>query len=1728
MAGESNPKSSSRPATPPATASATRAFPVLVPQEALAGQPDIPLSRPVTTVGSNENARLHLVSRTVSKGHAIFVNSGAGTYVADLASRTGVLVNGKLVKDADLQYGDRVQIGKFVFRFKSISKTPQPPAPPAPSAAVIVVGWPALPVNTRVVQIGRRETSDISLSDDAAVSAAHAVIFQMNGKWYIRDVGSRTGTHVNGKAIHQEPLNFGDRIVIGSSTILFQPGAAIDEMSLDPEVEETPAAVESADPLAMDEDLQSEPVAAAMEPVAVPLAIDEPIPLEEETAEPAAEPPGSPLAQESEAAPLELAPEPEPLAGIAEEAPPTPPEEFAFAEPLPVNEIEVTSPTADEPVLDLAPQAVEPTIKDETLTPLDEKEAPAPLEDATRELESVAEIEPPAIIAEHEEAPDTRASTEPSGSVAGLPVGETPPIPPEEFAVAEPPPLNEIEDAPAAIETPKIELDPDAIEPVFEVEQTAIIAEQEKAPDTCAGTEPGGSAAGLPVDEIPPIPPEDFAVAEPPPLNEIEEAFSLAEEPALAIEPDDAEPVVEPAQSSVVDEIEAKSTPAPADIIPPIALDEQTHEEPAAEPPGSVLAHDVEIPPLTTVAAEADSPLDDFVFVPAAETAAAPELPEVLFWGDPEPEVEADPTAELSAALPLGAEEPAPVEFEEPFVFANEPSPAIEHAPSPVEPFSLPTDVTGLELASAITGTAAATIAAAAPTHAEVMPAIGDVASHAVSASVGGATQDHPPEAPGQLPAAALEPTHSVESDAVDSSDPELSLPDLEDPAERLGISTIDELPAVESSTPTETAQPGEVDLEDPAEWSGIITVDELPADAKTTLSEPAPAEPVQAFDELEELEPLEPEPEAELPEPMDSVDLSDFKTIEEVPATDDTRHVESVPVEPPFEGDNAGSDALEPAAPARVEPDGEVEWAGVSTLDELPGDTGATQTAPTAEPENDDLQFLDFTDAPAEPVAEVPPVVAEFPQQPAPLPVEELQTPPPNAPQAPVPLPPSPSEAPAAKGKPTGPSLFGFDFEGGSFLGGMPLPLNAPANASPNALSSGAGKGPIAPSAFNALATPVTGLGAMASGIAGSGAVSLPAPAPRLNRRPAQPPIPPPAKTFTKPASLSGLVSEAKTPWAEAPVIPTTRRAAGAKQRPAKASQPMSSTFSVPGAATRNAEVFSQMAAPIGVEVFGGKPGNPAQFNVPDARAAAAKLAVGEGEPSSSQAATPAPVSYQIPRPARRSRLPYLIVLLVTSPILIWQIAWHLMPVSSQMVGSIQFAGVNEEKFPFETSRFVATQKQRLFSDDVREMAAKSLRDGHKPPGFLDDSGQYMTTVDEKHISWDPHTTSLQLVYNTSDPKLGAARVAAILQALRQKDQDLEDALASARTDVDAAQSKISSLKEQGDKLMADHEALASKAEDRPSDAAVAQEDQDKDTLKQKWTDAKATLAGNQEALSKLENQDPSKPLDIERDPQVVDLENQLRPLVDGIRARKNAGSVTAGPGPGRGTDLSVNATTRPAPADDPLVAELQRQADVLQKKLDDRKSMLMTMQSIDPVERATMHARQVKDLATQIAVLRKAEQDAHTAYDAAVARSAADHQKVSAAKVVDAQMQDMMQQYEKIAGDRKLANDDLTTKEATLAACIHLNGEPTVTPPVVTTDLRPGTFAIGTTIALVLVGLMIVGELRRPKPIGGFEPPAAAPLVAPQVRLIPWPQPRDLQGLQQPPKVDVEEIMA
>lgn len=193
----------------------------LTPQGLQAGKPPMPLGRPFTLIGSRNRSHLHLLSSTISRNHACIITTDNGLYLRDLASRTGVTVNGRRVKEMDLRDGDVIGIGSFKFKFSDPAGPVRFPLTPKASPAMLEIdGTTLTPLDTRSLLIGRRPNCDVPLEEES-VSNSHALIFESNGHRFIRDLGSRTGILVNGKPVHHELLEFGDQIRIGETNFRY-------------------------------------------------------------------------------------------------------------------------------------------------------------------------------------------------------------------------------------------------------------------------------------------------------------------------------------------------------------------------------------------------------------------------------------------------------------------------------------------------------------------------------------------------------------------------------------------------------------------------------------------------------------------------------------------------------------------------------------------------------------------------------------------------------------------------------------------------------------------------------------------------------------------------------------------------------------------------------------------------------------------------------------------------------------------------------------------------------------------------------------------------------------------------------------------------------------------------------------------------------------------------------------------------------------------------------------------------------------------------------------------------------------------------------------------------------------------------------------------------------------------------------------------------------------------
>ena len=100
------------------------------------------------TIGRNRHMSLPILTRTISRKHAMISFRNGAYTISDLESKSGVLVNDRRVSMTVLRHGDRIQIGQVKFRFSMEEPEKPPPAPPVEvmRAPVVIPPKPAPPL----------------------------------------------------------------------------------------------------------------------------------------------------------------------------------------------------------------------------------------------------------------------------------------------------------------------------------------------------------------------------------------------------------------------------------------------------------------------------------------------------------------------------------------------------------------------------------------------------------------------------------------------------------------------------------------------------------------------------------------------------------------------------------------------------------------------------------------------------------------------------------------------------------------------------------------------------------------------------------------------------------------------------------------------------------------------------------------------------------------------------------------------------------------------------------------------------------------------------------------------------------------------------------------------------------------------------------------------------------------------------------------------------------------------------------------------------------------------------------------------------------------------------------------------------------------------------------------------------------------------------------------------
>ncbi len=231
------------------------AIPPGAPRVRLAGPLPTPTAEcvsehPLTLIGSRRDCHLSIAHGEVSQIHLALVNTGRHLLVCDLRSRTGTFINNQRIDVGVLRPGDTLRAGpvgiQCDFQMPPLDSDIENAAR-LPFAIMLRGTTQACEITQNAAVIGRRHNCHVVL-DTPDVSLAHAVLFTLNGKPLLYDLGSRSGTIVNGERVSCAWLATGDRIHIGGEELVVSWEGCADSVAAPAAAEAAPAAQAMAEP----------------------------------------------------------------------------------------------------------------------------------------------------------------------------------------------------------------------------------------------------------------------------------------------------------------------------------------------------------------------------------------------------------------------------------------------------------------------------------------------------------------------------------------------------------------------------------------------------------------------------------------------------------------------------------------------------------------------------------------------------------------------------------------------------------------------------------------------------------------------------------------------------------------------------------------------------------------------------------------------------------------------------------------------------------------------------------------------------------------------------------------------------------------------------------------------------------------------------------------------------------------------------------------------------------------------------------------------------------------------------------------------------------------------------------------------------------------------------------------------------------------------------------------
>ena len=187
------------------------------------------------TIGRNNTNDFVLDDPFTSSTHALIKTDGTHAVIYDLGSRSGLKVNNCSISGKPIVQGSHIRIGDTRMQVLVVDSPDQFASPQNPNmtmvdrkgkkgiALVATTGPDAgksFMIGEGQNHIGRNTDNNVRLSD-GSVSRAHAMIRCEKGILTVFDLGSSTGTEVDGQRIGGLPVSTGDLITIGKTELTF-------------------------------------------------------------------------------------------------------------------------------------------------------------------------------------------------------------------------------------------------------------------------------------------------------------------------------------------------------------------------------------------------------------------------------------------------------------------------------------------------------------------------------------------------------------------------------------------------------------------------------------------------------------------------------------------------------------------------------------------------------------------------------------------------------------------------------------------------------------------------------------------------------------------------------------------------------------------------------------------------------------------------------------------------------------------------------------------------------------------------------------------------------------------------------------------------------------------------------------------------------------------------------------------------------------------------------------------------------------------------------------------------------------------------------------------------------------------------------------------------------------------------------------------------------------------